>query len=174
MNEGDVILAALPQSDGSVKIRPTLCLAKMPPFQDFLVCGISTQLKNRVPDFDEIVAPEDADFAGSGSKAKSLIRLGFVAVLPQAEFKGRIGSIAKTRWQRLRTRLERFRSSCSDDDSGGSEESLAVLGSDRFQCFSDCGGQGGRGAFCCFSQMSFDLRPHSLDGIQVWRIGRQE
>jgi mRNA interferase MazF len=44
MNEGDIALTALPQSDGSVKPRPAVLLRRMPPFGDWLVCGVSTQL----------------------------------------------------------------------------------------------------------------------------------
>ena len=97
MNEGDVLLTSLRQADGGLKDRPVLLLRRMPPFEDFLVCGISTQLQQLVPAFDEIVSPTDEDFPASGLKAASLIRLGFLAVLPRAEFKGRIGSISPSR-----------------------------------------------------------------------------
>ena len=42
MKDGDVVIVSLPQQDGSVKPRPALCLRRIPPFQDLLVCGIST------------------------------------------------------------------------------------------------------------------------------------
>ncbi len=47
MNEGDVILALIPQADGVEKNRPALILREMPPFGDMLVCGISTQIHCR-------------------------------------------------------------------------------------------------------------------------------
>lgn len=108
MNEGDVLLTSLRQADGALKERPVLLLRRMPPFEDFLVCGISTQLQQVVPEFDEIVSPTDADFTASGLKAASLIRLGYLAVLPRAEFRGRIGSISPSRLMRLRTKLSEF------------------------------------------------------------------
>ena len=43
MNEGDLALAPLPQADGQIKNRPVVLLWRLPPFGDFLVCGISTQ-----------------------------------------------------------------------------------------------------------------------------------
>ena len=43
MNEGDLALAPLPQADGQIKNRPVALLRRLPPFGDFLVCGISTQ-----------------------------------------------------------------------------------------------------------------------------------
>ena len=108
MREGDVLLTPLPQGDGTVKDRPALFLMRMPPFQDFLVCGISTQIQQAVPDFDETVVPADSDFRTSGLKAASLIRLGYLAVLPRSEFKGRIGSLSAVRRKRLLTRLSDF------------------------------------------------------------------
>ena len=72
MKEGDIILTPIPQADGTVKNRPALILREMPCFRDFLVCGISTQLHRRVDGFDEIVSPEDDDFASSGLITESL------------------------------------------------------------------------------------------------------
>jgi mRNA interferase MazF len=101
MKESDVALAPIPQSNGRVKPRPVVVLREMPPFGDWLVCGVSTQLQQHVPDFDEIVKPDDADFAESGLKAPSLVRLGFLTVLPTSQFMGVIGSISRARYQRL-------------------------------------------------------------------------
>ncbi len=42
MKEGDVILTPIPQADGVVKNRPAVVLREMPPYKDFLVCGVST------------------------------------------------------------------------------------------------------------------------------------
>ena len=63
MNEGDVVLTPLPQSDGRLKNRPAIALRKVPPFGDWLVCGVSTQLRQAVTDFDELVEPENPDYA---------------------------------------------------------------------------------------------------------------
>jgi len=54
MKEGDVILTQIPRADGTVKTRPALVLRELPPFQDLLVCGISTQTHQAVPGFDEV------------------------------------------------------------------------------------------------------------------------
>ncbi len=108
MKEGDVVLTPLPQADGRLKIRPAIVLRKMPPFGDLLVCGISTQVQQAVAGFDELIEPPNTDFAGSGLKAPSLIRLGFLAVLPPSRFVGRIGSIATERHARLLNRLIEF------------------------------------------------------------------
>jgi mRNA interferase MazF len=101
MKEGDVVLTPVPQADGIIKNRPTIFLRELPPYKDFLVCGISTQLHQLVQGFDEIISPEDADFVASGLKTKSLIRLGFLAVLPHNRIVGSIGSISAERHKRL-------------------------------------------------------------------------
>lgn len=105
MNEGDIALAPLPQADGQIKNRPVVLLRRLPPFNDFLVCGVSTQLHQRVEGFDEVMTPGEAEFAASGLKAASLIRLGFLAVLPEASLLGRIGSISSARREGLLAKL---------------------------------------------------------------------
>ncbi len=94
MKEGDVILTPVPQADGKIKNRPAVILRGLPSYKDFLVCGISTQLNQLVKGFDEIISPKDADFASSGLKSESLIRLGFLVVLPKRNILGLIGSIS--------------------------------------------------------------------------------
>lgn len=116
MNEGDIALAPLPQADGQIKNRPVVLLHRLPPFGDFLVCGISTQLHQRVADFDEAITPSDKEFAASGLKAASLIRLGFLAVLPETALLGKIGTLSSARRQRLLANLCRHLG--SQDQSG--------------------------------------------------------
>ena len=113
MKEGDIALAPLPQADGQIKNRPVVLLRRLPPFGDFLVCGISTQLHQRVADFDEVIEKADKEFPASGLKAASLIRLARekygrgldLAVLPETALLGRIGTISSERRQRLLANL---------------------------------------------------------------------
>ena len=88
MTEGDVALTPLPHADGETKARPAILLRHVPPFGDWLVCGVSTQLHHEVVGFDDVIEPPQADFAGSGLKTPSLIRLGFHAVLPSKALLG--------------------------------------------------------------------------------------
>ena len=108
MKESDVVIVAMPQADGSVKNRPAIILRAMPPFQDMLVCGVSSQLRQEVKDFDEIISPTDSDFAVSSLVGKSLIRLGFLTVVPQSQIVGVIGSISPARHQRLLEKLSSY------------------------------------------------------------------
>ena len=90
---------------GQIKNRPVVLLRRLPPFGDFLVCGISTQLHQRVAGFDEEIAAGDPEFAAAGLKAASLIRLGFLAVVPDSALLGTIGSLSSTRHLRLLANL---------------------------------------------------------------------
>ena len=101
MTEGDVVLTPVPQADGQIKNRPAILLREMPPFGDLLICGVSTQLHQPVINFDETVATADADFVTRRLKATSLIRLGFLSVVPNRRIIGSIGSISAERHRRL-------------------------------------------------------------------------
>jgi len=101
MKEGEVVLTPIPQADCRIKHRPAIILRELPKYNDFLVCGISTQLRQYVKDFDEIISPADSDFTASGLITTSIIRLGFLAVLPHKSIAGAIGEISTKRHLRL-------------------------------------------------------------------------
>lgn len=105
MKEGDVILTWIPHADGTLKNRPVLILRELPPFHDFLVCGISSQIHQAVPGFDELIMDADSDFRKSGLVTDSVVRLGFLAVLPRRKIAGTIGSLSANRHERLLRRL---------------------------------------------------------------------
>ena len=105
MKEGDIVLVAMPQADGVSKNRPVVFLRELPPFRDALVCGVSSQLRHEVKDFDEIITANDADFKTSGLIDSSLIRLGFLTTVTRTKIAGSIGSISRTRHHRLLRKL---------------------------------------------------------------------
>ncbi len=108
MKEADIALARLPQADGTLKRRPIVVLREMSKYKDLLVCGISTQLHQEIKNFDEIISPKDADFADSGLRAESLIRVGFLNVLVRKDILGKIGEISAERHQRLLKNLSEY------------------------------------------------------------------
>ncbi|MFY9608892.1 MAG: transcriptional regulator [Blastocatellia bacterium] len=108
MQEAEVVIVAMRQANGVVKDRPAIILREMPPFRDLLVCGVSTQLRHAAKDFDEIISPADSDFVGSGLNAESLIRVGFLIVIPRQEIVGSIGSISSERHKRHLKRLSDY------------------------------------------------------------------
>ncbi len=108
MKAGNIRLSPLRQADGQIKTRPVLLLRIAPPSGDFIACGLSTQLQQEVPGFEEIIGPDDADFATARLKHVSLIRLAFLGSVPVHELRGRVGAISDSRLHRLLTKLSDF------------------------------------------------------------------
>ena len=76
MTPGDVVLIPLPQlGAATAKLRPALLLADLPdPYQNLLLCGISSQLHHLQANWDELLQSGDADFLASGLHSASVIR----------------------------------------------------------------------------------------------------
>ena len=104
MKEKEIVLTKIVQSDGNFKLRPVLVLRKMPTYDDFLVCGISTQLHQEIKDFDVTLEANTQ----TNLKSKSLIRLSFLAVLPSKELIKTIGAIDTTLHNLLLNRLSDY------------------------------------------------------------------
>jgi len=107
VNPGDVVLIPLTQHGGATpKLRPALLLAALPgPYQNLLICGISTQLQQLQANWDELVQAADTDFPSSGLHRASVIRLSYLHAADPTEIAGTIGQIDPSRLQRLRQRL---------------------------------------------------------------------
>ena len=106
MSPGDVVLIPLPQLSGPAKLRPALVLTLLPgPYQNVLLCGISTQVHLIQANWDELIQPSDGDFAGSGLHQASAIRLSYLYGADTMEIAGVIGAIESARLDRLRTHL---------------------------------------------------------------------
>lgn len=104
---GQIVLVPFPYTDLTrSKLRPVLILRQTSArFDDWLVCMVSSQLQQAEPGFDEILMPEDADFAATGLKAPSILRLSRLAVVDGALMAGSIGAIADERLDRIRRKL---------------------------------------------------------------------
>lgn len=101
MKEADVVLTLIPQAYGIIKNRLAIILRETSRYKDFLVCGVGTQLVKEVKAFDDIISSSDPDFSSNGLRSASLIRLGFLAVLPSSRIIGSIGSISSARHKKL-------------------------------------------------------------------------
>lgn len=110
ISEGQIILFRFLQTDQTTgKLRPALVLRRSPgPHNDWLICMISSNLDQKVPDFDEIISPDDLDFKESGLKLPSLIRIGRLAVVDGDILVGKLGQIDTQRLQRIRQKLSRW------------------------------------------------------------------
>lgn len=104
MREGEIVLANLPQADGEYKTRPVVLLRLLPRYNDFLACGVSTQLHQEIEGFDEIIEPTITHRL----RQTSLIRLGFLATLPQEQIRGSLGAIPETLHRTLLERLANY------------------------------------------------------------------
>lgn len=104
---GQLILFRFPRTDGGTgKLRPALLIGRLPgKHEDWLLCMASSQLQNCVADFDEIIQPNDSDFANSGLKLPTLIRIGRLAVIDGQKIIGAIGEINPKRLERIKKRL---------------------------------------------------------------------
>jgi len=102
-----IVLFRFPQTDQfGAKMRPALLIGRLPgAFNDWLLCMISSQLRHYVQDFDEIVHEDSEDFATSGLKASSLVRVGRLAVVDETIMMGAVGEIGPERMERIKSRL---------------------------------------------------------------------
>ena len=76
----------------------------MPRFNDFLICGISTQLHQFITGFDEMIIPD----LTNRLQQSSIIRLGFLGIEPQRNIQGKIGSISSDLHDELLIRLANY------------------------------------------------------------------
>lgn len=95
MEKDDIILASLPISNGSYKIRPALILSFFPPYGDYLVCGISSKLHQNIKEVSFLISEKDSFFKSSGLQTSSIVRLNYIAAIPENIIAGKIGSIPK-------------------------------------------------------------------------------
>ena len=107
---GQIVLFQFPQTDlAEGKLRPALLLGKLPgEYDDWLICMISSQIRHYIPDFDELMQKTDDDFAKSGLKLSSVIRVGRLAVVEGEILLGAIGQIAPKRLQRIKDHLAKW------------------------------------------------------------------
>ena len=105
MKERDIILVAMVQADNRNKRRPALILRQMPKFGDLLICGISTQTHQSIPNFDVILEQESPEFGQTGLVRTSVVRLGFINVIPVSKASGVLGNIRQELHTTLLDRL---------------------------------------------------------------------
>lgn len=107
IQEGQITLLRFPQANQAPgKLRPVFVLRKIPgPYDDWLVCMVSSQLSKGLPEFDVTVYENDSDFEQSGLKISSVIRISRLAVVSKERLLGSIGSIGNERLNLIKNRL---------------------------------------------------------------------
>jgi len=109
-SEGQLVLFKFPQTDQLAgKLRPALVLRQLPTqYNDWLICMISSQLDQKLPDLDEVITLDDPDFSDSGLKLPSVIRVCRLAVVSGDILIGKIGQISNPRLVRIRQNLSQW------------------------------------------------------------------
>lgn len=106
---GQIVLTPFPYTDlTGAKLRPVLMLRQASRFDDWLVCMVSSQVQQAETSLDEILTPADSDFANSGLKVPSVLRLSRLAVLDGSLLLGSIGAISEERLTNVRQRLAKW------------------------------------------------------------------
>ena len=93
------------QPDGSKKSRPILLLKQVRPFNDWIVCAISSQLQQEVKGFDYVILDTSSEYTATGLKQSSVIRLGMISTVSKSAIPGIIGNIPLSILQTLKKRL---------------------------------------------------------------------
>ncbi len=104
MKTGDIVLLPFPQADlGTGKLRLALVIAIAPgQHGDLLLALVTSRLYQRVEGFDEVIAPEDADFGLSGLKVRSVIRIAHLASADRNVIAARLGRFRRSDWHASR------------------------------------------------------------------------
>ncbi|MEN9561908.1 MAG: hypothetical protein RIR73_152 [Chloroflexota bacterium] len=107
---GQVVIFRFPQTDlEEGKIRPALLLGKLPgEYDDWLICMVSSQTRQYVSGFDEMIEDGSDDFKQSGLKVTSIIRVGRLAVVSGEILLGAIGEISSERLSRVKKNLSNW------------------------------------------------------------------
>jgi mRNA interferase MazF len=107
ISEGQIVLFRFPQADQKDgKLRPALVLRKLPgKFDDWLICMISSQLHQVIPELDEVIDSEEPDFRKTGLKQSSLIRISRLAVVNREILIGKLGVVDANRLIKIKTNL---------------------------------------------------------------------
>ena len=110
IKEGQIILFRFPQTNQvSGKFRPALVLRKIPgPYDDWLICMVSSRLSQELLEFDVLVHENDFDFKQSGLKISSVIRISRLAVVNKDILLGPTGNISDERLNLIKSRLSNW------------------------------------------------------------------
>jgi mRNA interferase MazF len=107
MKPGDIVLVRFPQTDLKIgKFRPALVVAiGRGRYSDVLLAMITTRNYQYTPDFDIMIKTADADFAKSGLKDTSIIRLSRLVSVDPSIINALLGEISEERLKLAKYRL---------------------------------------------------------------------
>jgi mRNA interferase MazF len=107
LSRGDVVLVDYPFTDLlSNKIRPALVAGRVSG-DDLILAFITGQISTQYPESDCLLEPADPEFAGTGLKTASVIRLSKLATLHRRLVRRRLGRVGPQTEQRIAAALRR-------------------------------------------------------------------
>jgi mRNA interferase MazF len=100
--KGDIVLVPFPFTDLSqTKLRPAVVLWVDPQGQDITLCFISSQNLDRTTSDELILTTDDPEFAQTGLKVGSKIRVARIVTLDRQLLQRRLGRLGKLQMQHL-------------------------------------------------------------------------
>ena len=107
MKPGDIILTEFPKTNFSRgKLRPALVIALTPGrYEDALLAMISSKTHQFIVGFDVLIRENDPDFARTGLKSTSVIRLSRLATVEKRIIVAKLGEVDKNRLTVIYDRL---------------------------------------------------------------------
>jgi mRNA interferase MazF len=100
--KGDIMLVPFPFTDLSeTKLRPAVVLWVNAKGQDVTLCFISTQAIDRVTDDEFVILPNDSEFAQTGLKSPSKVRVARIVTLERSLLQRRLGKLSSQYLQQL-------------------------------------------------------------------------
>lgn len=108
MRAGDVVRWTFVQGDGQRKMRPAIIIGQVPPFRDWLVCAVSSQLHREVHGLDVPIDARHPDFHCAGLRMPSLVRVAQLATLPDKVIQGAIGDVSPATLALIKERLRNW------------------------------------------------------------------
>ncbi len=103
-----IVRVAFQQADGKVKLRPAVVLKKLAPYEDLLVCAISSITHLFIPDLDLVIDKDHAEFGSMGLGFPALIRSSFLTTVSISAIQDPIGSISADTLEQLLSNLAKY------------------------------------------------------------------
>ncbi len=102
LSKGDIVLVPFPFTDLSqTKLRPALILHVDSVGNDITLCFISSQDPNNLSLEEFAINPSDPEFAGTGLKIASKVRVSKIVTLEKSLVTRRIGKLGINQTQQL-------------------------------------------------------------------------
>jgi mRNA interferase MazF len=106
LNKGDIVLVQFPFSDLSQnKLRPALVLAVNFNFDEITLCFISSQKVQSLSSEEFAIAVSDSEFAQTGLKTDSKVRVTKIITLERKLILRKIGNLGKKQLEKLNRTL---------------------------------------------------------------------